>query len=172
MTAEQLKTIEAELQKRGYKKWTTALTSSEDWAWFKTFGKKQDEDGKVTYGYQIAFRTRIATVAPSKGSEPQIKTDTIKVYISLPIRGRDINEARQQADLVAAKISRLGHKPVNPFNIYAGKNPTREDHLCADLQVLMGCDAIYMCEGWEKSQGCRIEHYVAMQFCIKILSEI
>lgn len=56
MTAEQLKTIETELQKRGYKKWTTALTSSEDWAWFKTFGKKQDEDGEVTYGYQIAFR--------------------------------------------------------------------------------------------------------------------
>ena len=56
MTAEQLKTIEAELHKRGYKKWTTALTSSEDWAWFKTFGKKQDEDGEVTHGYQIAFR--------------------------------------------------------------------------------------------------------------------
>lgn len=56
MTAEQLKTIEAELQKRGYKKWTTALTSSEDWAWFKTFGKKQDENGEVTHGYQITFR--------------------------------------------------------------------------------------------------------------------
>lgn len=56
MTAEQLKKIEAELQKRGYKKWTTALTSSEDWAWFKSFGKKQDEAGEVTDGYQIAFR--------------------------------------------------------------------------------------------------------------------
>ena len=56
MTAEQLKTIEAELHKRGYKKWTTALTSSEDWAWFKTFGKKQDDDGEGTDGYQIAFR--------------------------------------------------------------------------------------------------------------------
>ena len=56
MTEKELKKIEAELQKRGYKKWTTALTSSEDWAWFKTFGKKQDEDGEVTYGYQIAFR--------------------------------------------------------------------------------------------------------------------
>lgn len=31
------------------------MTPSEDWAWFKTFGKKQDEDGEVTYGYQIAF---------------------------------------------------------------------------------------------------------------------
>ena len=56
MTAEQLKKIEAELQKRGYKKWTTALTSSEDWAWFKSFDKEKDEDGYVVNGYQIAFR--------------------------------------------------------------------------------------------------------------------
>ena len=56
MTAEQLKTIEAELQKRGYKKWTTALTSSEDWAWFKSFDKEKDEDGYVVNGYQITFR--------------------------------------------------------------------------------------------------------------------
>lgn len=56
MTAEQLKTIEAELQKRGYKKWTTALTSSEDWAWFKSFDKEKDEDGYVVNSYQIAFR--------------------------------------------------------------------------------------------------------------------
>lgn len=56
MTAEQLKTIEAELQKRGYKKWTTALTSSEDWAWFNSFDKEEDEDGDLTNGYQVAFR--------------------------------------------------------------------------------------------------------------------
>lgn len=56
MTAEQLKTIEAELQKRGYKKWTTALTSTESYAWFKTFGKKQNDDGWTIDGYQIAFR--------------------------------------------------------------------------------------------------------------------
>jgi hypothetical protein len=70
MTAAQLKTIEAELQKRGYKKWTTALTSSEDWAWFKTFGKKQDEDGEVTYGYQIAFRVWDFTRYLDRGAPP------------------------------------------------------------------------------------------------------
>ena len=56
MSAEQLKKIEAELQKRGYKKWTTALTSTESYAWFKTFGKKQNDDGRTIDGYQIAFR--------------------------------------------------------------------------------------------------------------------
>ena len=56
MAEKELETIEAELQRRGYRKYTTALTSSESWAWFKSFGKKQDEDGEVTNGYQIAFR--------------------------------------------------------------------------------------------------------------------
>ena len=56
MTEKELKTIEAELKRRGYRKYTTALTSSESWAWFKSFGKKQDEAGEVTDGYQIAFR--------------------------------------------------------------------------------------------------------------------
>lgn len=32
MTEKELKTIENELQKRGYKKWTTALTSTEAYA--------------------------------------------------------------------------------------------------------------------------------------------
>lgn len=93
----------------------------------------------------------------------------MKVYISLPISGRDIDEARRQADLAAAKLSRLGHRPVNPFNIYAGKNPTYADHLCCDLRALMDCDAIYLCEGWEKSRSCRIEAGVAAEFGLEML---
>lgn len=56
MTPKQLKAIESRLQKRGYRKWTTALTSTESWAWFKSFGKEKNEDGHVISGYQIAFR--------------------------------------------------------------------------------------------------------------------
>lgn len=56
MTLQELKTLEVELNKRGYKKWTTCLTSTETYAWFKTFGKEKDEDGEVISGYQIAFR--------------------------------------------------------------------------------------------------------------------
>lgn len=56
MTSHQLQTLEAELQKRGYKKWTRCLTSAESWAWFKTFAKEKDEYGEVVSGYQVAFR--------------------------------------------------------------------------------------------------------------------
>lgn len=56
MTAEQLKTIEAELERRGYKKYTTCLTSTESWAWFKSFDKEKDENGSVINGWQVASR--------------------------------------------------------------------------------------------------------------------
>lgn len=49
MTTKELQAIEAELEKRGYRKWTTALTSSESWVWFRAFYKDEG-------GYQIAFR--------------------------------------------------------------------------------------------------------------------
>lgn len=56
MTQHQLQTIEAELQRRGYKKWTCSLTSTESYAWFKTFAKERNEHGEVIPGYQVAFR--------------------------------------------------------------------------------------------------------------------
>lgn len=56
MTEKELKKIEAELERRGYRKYTTALTSSESWAWFKSFDKEKDDDGYVVNGYQVAFR--------------------------------------------------------------------------------------------------------------------
>lgn len=56
MTEKELKTLESELEKRGYRKWTTALTSTESYAWFKTFDKEKDEDGDTISGYQVAFR--------------------------------------------------------------------------------------------------------------------
>lgn len=85
------------------------------------------------------------------------------IYISLPITGREIH-ARQHADLVKAMLSRAGHKPINPFEIYCGKNPEYADHLCADLRALADCDAIYLCSGWQFSRGCRIERTFAEEF--------
>lgn len=49
MTEKELHTIESELEKRGYHKWTVAFTSKESYGWFKTFGEKGND-------YQIEFR--------------------------------------------------------------------------------------------------------------------
>ena len=43
MTSKQLKKLEADLEKRGYKKYAQCLTSKESWGWFKTFDKVKDK---------------------------------------------------------------------------------------------------------------------------------
>lgn len=70
MTDKELETIEAELEKRGYKKYTTCLTSTESWAWFKSFDKEKDEDGYVVNGYQVAFRVWDFTRYLDRGAPP------------------------------------------------------------------------------------------------------
>lgn len=56
MTEKELRTLENELQRRGYRKYTTGLTSTESYAWFKPFNKEKDEAGEVINGYQVSFR--------------------------------------------------------------------------------------------------------------------
>lgn len=95
----------------------------------------------------------------------------MKVYISLPITGREVSEARQHADLVKAALSRQGHTVISPFEVYAGKNPDYYDYICADLRVLADCDAIMMCRRWGDSKGCRVEKAFADVYGKKVMFE-
>lgn len=95
----------------------------------------------------------------------------MKVYISLPISGKDIDRQREHADRMKAALSRAGHKPVNPFENYCGDNPTYADYLCYDLRILADCDAIMLCDGWQFSRGCRIERMFAEEFGKHIMYE-
>lgn len=87
----------------------------------------------------------------------------MRIYLSLPISGTDIRKTREKADLIKARLSRDGHTPVSPFDIYPGQNPAYEDYICCDLRAMLGCDAVFFCDGWERSCGCNIEHDVAMR---------
>ena len=95
----------------------------------------------------------------------------MKVYISIPISGHDEKKVREHADIIKASLSRAGHAPVNPFDIYIGDGPSYADYLCADLRKLADCDAIFLCDGWQFSRGCRIERMFAEEFCKQIMYE-
>ena len=87
----------------------------------------------------------------------------MKIYISLPISGRE-KIARNQAEKVANLIKEAGHTPVNPFNVYAGENPDYFDHLCYDLRAMMDCDMIlFYGKMHHKSCGCQIESNVSFE---------
>lgn len=88
----------------------------------------------------------------------------MKIYISIPISGLDLAEVRQKADMIKARLSREGHTPVSPFDIYAGKKPTYEDYITSDIRAMLDCDAVMFCKGWSVSCGCNIEHDVVMRY--------
>lgn len=117
MTPDELQTIEAELQKRGYRKWTTCLTSTESWAWFKTFHKIRDKYGEVVDNYQVAFRVWDYTA-------PEIDSDGygVDVYVAI-IDGEtyaDMEAAwRSIADIdtferMAAGFDKMVREFINP----------------------------------------------------------
>lgn len=95
----------------------------------------------------------------------------MKVYISLPISSRPEHEAREHADRVKAALSRAGHTPVNPFEIYHGKEADNIDMLSNNLRALHSCDAIYLSENWQFSRECRIEANCAREFGKEIMYE-
>lgn len=68
MTSKELKAIEAELERRGYRKYTHPLTLSGSWAWLKNFDKEEDEEERVISGWvardEVAIRPTLYTSKP------------------------------------------------------------------------------------------------------------
>ena len=94
----------------------------------------------------------------------------MRIYISLPISNMDEKQQREKADKIKSTLSKQGHIVVNPFDIIPDKeNPDWYDHIGADLRELAKCDAIYLCNGWMDSKGCRIEMNYAISLGIRTI---
>lgn len=87
----------------------------------------------------------------------------MKVYISIPIAGRDIAAQRNFAANVAKVLAASGHEPLNPFCNGLPEDAPRAEHMRKDLRMLLRCNAIVLCPGWEHSEGCLLECSVAKQ---------
>lgn len=90
-------------------------------------------------------------------------------YISLPIRFHE--DTVFERNLEAMRYAEeMGYTPVSPIIT----NNITEDNICGhestertamymgnDIKNVILCDAILMCDGWQKSKGCNVEHYTA-----------
>lgn len=92
----------------------------------------------------------------------------MKVYISIPIAGRDIAAQRNFAANVAKSLAKSGHEPLNPFCNGLPEDTPRAEHMRKDLRMLLRCDAIVLCHGWKYSVGCLLECSVAKQCGMRI----
>lgn len=99
------------------------------------------------------------------------KVENMKIYLSGKISGTDLDYVRRLFDKVATTLRALGHEVTNPLCNGLSEADPWEDHIAKDIINLIGCEGIYMIQGWEDSQGARIEHAVAKEIGLKVMYE-
>lgn len=100
----------------------------------------------------------------------------MKIYISIPISGKAYGEQKARAAEIAEVLKQAGHDVVNPFDTpppfeWYDEKQSYAYLLTRDIEQLMACEAIFMCDGWQFSRGCRIERNVAEEMGLQILTE-
>lgn len=95
----------------------------------------------------------------------------MRIYLSGPISGHDLNERRQTFDAVQQTLEALGHTVFNPMRNGMPAEASTYQHMHRDITALLQCDAIFMMEGWLHSKGCKLEFDVATAIGIPVFFE-
>lgn len=87
---------------------------------------------------------------------------TMKIYISLPITGWDIDERRKRAKYIFDKLKQLfpGCVVFNPLDGLNDVSKPWEWYMARDIPYLYDATHVYFDEGWEKSRGCALERAI------------
>jgi hypothetical protein len=93
----------------------------------------------------------------------------MKTYISGPITGLPIEQARAAFSEAEFRLKSVGMEVVNPMNLPHNHDKSRESYMKECILALMDCDAIYMLKGYMDSRGAIIELNLAYDLNIKPL---
>ena len=97
---------------------------------------------------------------------------TKRIYISLPIAHYDLEERKKFAQEVEESLLHFYDMVVNPLKNGIPATADWRVHMRRDIQLLLQCDAIYMCRDWEGSKGCKLEHDVATSCGLDVVYEM
>lgn len=94
-----------------------------------------------------------------------------KVYISVPISGRDMKDVEADVERLRGIIEEWGMEAVSPLEVSPSGDEANFASMGRSVMALMVCDAALFADGWSKSKRCRVEMYVAVQYGILELYE-
>ena len=92
-----------------------------------------------------------------------LKTNNMKVYISIPISGRPLHEAKYQAECIKAKLVPHGHECITPFDVCPEQGKPYNQYMGRDIEAILSDDIECMVfgAGFQDSKGCMLEHAAA-----------
>lgn len=92
-----------------------------------------------------------------------------KIYISLPISGRDMEDVESDCKSASAQIGKHGFKAVSPLEVSPDPESSYAVHIGRGITALLECDAVLVLPGWVESKGCNLEMEAARIYGKKIL---
>lgn len=95
----------------------------------------------------------------------------MKVFISQPMRGLAEREIKLNRLKAIENIRKLYGIDVEIIDNYFGGNEKPLFKLGKSIELLSKADIIYLCKGWNKARGCKIEYMCASDYNIKIIFE-
>ena len=102
----------------------------------------------------------------------------MKIYISIPISGYDLDTQTAKAMSLVEKIEALGHEAINPFDTQLAPVEWSEKkkysyYMGEDLKTLLNCDALLMAEpGCVVSKGCMLEFQAAKIYGLHVFAKV
>ncbi len=87
-----------------------------------------------------------------------------RMYISGRISGLPLEEAQLEFDRAEGVLEALGYEVLNPiWGNGLDHSASWNDHMVADIKMLLSADSVFMLPGWASSKGARIEHEIARE---------
>ena len=103
-----------------------------------------------------------------------------RIYISLPIKNtgfttkQRIEYANEIRWLLWLRYDAINENVIviTPFDV--NENEDKDSYarkMGNDIEALLECDAVYFCEGWQNSDGCKLEFAAAKIYKKEIIIE-
>ena len=101
-----------------------------------------------------------------------------KVMISQPMKDKTEDEILAQKKKAIEFLEKDGYEVVNTYFSDDWKANDLEDRgvaniplffLAKSLEKMAECDAVYFCDGWQDTRGCKLEHAAATNYGLRCI---
>lgn len=90
----------------------------------------------------------------------------MKVFISQPMKGKTNEQINLERESVINAFEGLGYQTIESVIYEEPPKDCNEAiyYLSKSIELLSKADCVYFMKGWERANGCRIEHQIAVSY--------